>query len=273
MCGQQHVLIGLAASLHLRDHIEHRHFTELLRLRLDAQHRTLTVLRETVHETVVLAAQAHGGNRVGSRVEDLVHSPAVRPLIDHQGAGTSRFELGRERAHGETGRRVSAGIEQARAPRACRFGALLAHPGEGHGVGKLPPVVIGATGGLRHRHQDEPPTRLRQPRVQLGRALERREDDGLCVDRGALRRAWTPGEHHSLQRPHPRLHQIDVRDAAAPSAPGAIRLGAGADAPRAIFRQQPLHTGLLVRGTGETGTDGIEQRLREHRRLRAVHGD
>src|SRR5262249_15485399 len=76
--------------------------------------------------------------------------------------------------------------------------------------------------------------------------------------------------HRRLERPDERLRHVDVARPATPSAPGAVLLAMGVDAPGAIHLHHPIARVVAGGGAGETPTGRIEQHLREIPSVRAV---
>ena len=79
MGGQNHVFVGELHAFHLGDHVEDRLLAQGLRVGVEADARSLLVLRETMEESVILAAHVETGQTRVVGVHDLVHTPPAGP--------------------------------------------------------------------------------------------------------------------------------------------------------------------------------------------------
>ena len=271
---QHHVLGRLLRAADLRHHVEDRHLTQRLGLRLHSEHRVLPILRETKDEPVVLAAQIDRRDLlVEARVEDAIDPPAAGPRVVENAARSRRAQKRRNHAQRRAGRRVAGRPHETLVPRRRHPLPVRAHPRERRRVGEPLPVVVGTAGGLRHGEEHELAAGLRQPRLELRAAVHIRKNRDTRLDRCAARRARTPGEHHRLERTDARLDQVDVRDPSTPPAPRAVLLRARADPPRAVSRDRPIIRRSLSGCARQPRPDRIEQRLRQRMGLGAVHPD
>ena len=258
---EHHVLVGLLGALDLGDRVEHRLLAQQLGVEVQSELRALVVLGEAEEQAVVLAAERDRGRLRVVRLEDLDRPPRILGARgDH--AGHAALLQAKPQLAGADRQAVAGAAHVAAAPLARHCGARAVHPGPGIGRGVLRPVLTRPAGGLRARDEHELPLRLRQPLHERGAVGKARQDD-----RGGgevtLAGTGAVAEHRALQRAHARRHEVDVRVAAPPAAPGAELLVARRNAPRTVGVHQPVVAALGIRSTREPRADRVEQLLRQ----------
>ncbi len=256
------VLLGFGAAGDHGEGVEDRHLPEEAGLGVDAQHRPLVVLGQPVQKPVRLAAQVQDRCPLRAGAEDLVDAPALGPLRADDPRGSGRVQRFRQRA------RIEPRLPHAFAPlRDCAL-TLRCHAGRRLGPREPLQVVVRPATRLRARDEHELAAHLRQRCLEGSGAARVRQDHHLRFDGPVRGRA--PGGRHALERAHARGHEIDVADAALPSAPGAVLLLVRLEAPFREFGQRPV-VGAGHRGrAGEARPDRVHHHLAEFVNLRAL---
>src|SRR6185437_14537352 len=140
---------------------------------------------------------------------------------------------------------VAGAANVASAPLGVDRGAETVHASLGLGRRVGSPVLTRPAGRLRRGDEDELSAGGGEPFDEFGAVGKTREDDR---GRGEilLAGARAVANHLAFERADARGDQIDVRIAAAPSAPGAVLFVVGLDAPRLVLAQEPVIAGAKL---------------------------